>query len=282
MSTWLVERPQRLTFDEVKQLRVRVIAGRVDVVGTDDETAVDVTEIRRRPLRIQYGDGALTVAYEPTKTPTFVHGFIDQHVKRAMSVLTITVPRDCEVEIESLSADVRVSDLDGKVTVHTLNAPATLVRLPGDVAVDSVSGSVRMREVAGDLWVRNISGEVTLVESVSEVVEVETVSGAITCDLASPVVTGVSLATYTGHVTVRVPDNSDLSVDLRTTNGVITTPFTGLRHELSPLFRRVRGALGDDGGRLQVRTVTGRVALLSRPPERSADADPLGEFEETS
>ncbi len=66
VSTWSVAEPRKLAFDEpVTALKVRVVNGTVNVVGTDEPTArLEVSEIEGPPLLVTQEDGVLTVAYE--------------------------------------------------------------------------------------------------------------------------------------------------------------------------------------------------------------------------
>jgi len=42
MTTWRIEEPQKLAFDEVRRLKVRAIRGSLSVVGTDDRPRPEV------------------------------------------------------------------------------------------------------------------------------------------------------------------------------------------------------------------------------------------------
>ena len=45
MAHWTIEAPMSLDFDDVKALRVRLIAGSVAVLATDGKPSLDVTSI---------------------------------------------------------------------------------------------------------------------------------------------------------------------------------------------------------------------------------------------
>ena len=65
MPSWTVDAPKRLDFDDVTALNVRLMAGSVAVLASDDRPSLVVTELKGRPLQVsQSADGELTVAYE--------------------------------------------------------------------------------------------------------------------------------------------------------------------------------------------------------------------------
>jgi hypothetical protein len=42
MSTWTLEQPDKLTFDEVQQVLVKTVEGMVSVVGSDDRPTLEL------------------------------------------------------------------------------------------------------------------------------------------------------------------------------------------------------------------------------------------------
>src|ERR1700761_3027086 len=64
LSRWIVDAPQRLDFDAVEALNVRLIAGTVAVLASDDAPSVVVSELSGRPLQVDLDGGVLTVSYE--------------------------------------------------------------------------------------------------------------------------------------------------------------------------------------------------------------------------
>lgn len=60
----LINNPETLEFDAVSDLRVRLVRGHVDVVGTDGPPRVEVHEIDGDPLVVTHDDGHLEVGYE--------------------------------------------------------------------------------------------------------------------------------------------------------------------------------------------------------------------------
>jgi hypothetical protein len=64
MPRWTDDAPASLDFDDVTALQVRLIAGTVAVMATDERPSVVVSGISGRPLQVGYDSGTLTIAYE--------------------------------------------------------------------------------------------------------------------------------------------------------------------------------------------------------------------------
>jgi Toastrack DUF4097 len=265
MTTWRIDEPQRLAFDRVRRLRVRIVAGGVSVVGSDDQPTLELSELRGVPLRVRHEGDELEVVHErawwPGPPPGWPFG------RRQRAVISLAVPRDCQVELRVVSAGLMVSGLLAPVVARTVSGEITLARLGGEVEADTVSGAVQAHGVAGDLWAHTISGDLTLVEGAGGAVHAQTVSGSVTLDLSAPGERDIRLSSISGDLTVRLPETSDLQVQLRSTSGQVASAFAELRREGRPALRTLSGRLGAGTGRLLANTTSGHVALLRRGPE---------------
>jgi len=92
MATWTIDEPRKLTFDTVRRLRVRTVAGGIAVVGTDDRPTLEVSELDGPPLRVRHEDGELEVAYERPGWPGPFGWLIGRH-RRQVAVISLAVPR---------------------------------------------------------------------------------------------------------------------------------------------------------------------------------------------
>jgi DUF4097 and DUF4098 domain-containing protein YvlB len=86
-------------------------------------------------------------------------------------------------------------------------------------------------------------------------------------DLDAAPVSDVRLTSVSGDVTIRLPQASDLQVQLQSTSGQVASAFDELHREGRPALRTVRGRLGTGSGRLRASTTSGHVALLRREDE---------------
>jgi DUF4097 and DUF4098 domain-containing protein YvlB len=265
MATWTIDEPRKLTFDTVRRLRVRAVAGGIAVVGTDDQPTLEVSELDGPPLRVRHDDGVLEVDYErPTWRGPF--GWLLGWRGRYRAVISLAVPRDCEADIEVVSSGLMVSGLRAPLVARTTSGEITLTGCSGQVEAQTVSGAVQAHGVAGDLWAHTVSGDLTLVEG-GGTVGARTISGTVTLDVSTPGAGDIRVTTVSGDVTIRLPHASDLQVQVQSTSGQVASAFDELHREGSPALHSIRGRLGAGTGRLRATTTSGHVALLRREPE---------------
>jgi hypothetical protein len=268
MARWTVNSAQRLTFAEpIDRLDVRLVSGRLNVVGTDGPARVEIARASRAPLIIEHHDGRLSVRHERIpKWPGF-YWWLRQLGRRFRVDISIAVPADVRGDLHLIDGSVIASGLRATTDVDVTSGQVTLLGLAGRTSAKLVSGPVEALGIAGDLTMETISGELVLADSSAERVRATTVSGAITCDLDNPRRSEIQLSTTSGNVTVRVREDSDLTVHLHTTSGRITSAFPQLpvgRDDLA-WSRDSRGVLGAGEGKLWASTTSGSISLLARP-----------------
>jgi hypothetical protein len=265
MATWTIDQPRKLTFDQVRKVRVRTVRGSVSVVGGDERPTLEVSALEGPPLQVRQDGDVLEVAYERPRWPG-PFGWLFGRDRRYLAVVSLAVPRDCEVDLEAVASSVMVSGMRAPVRAKTVSGEVTLAGCAGQVEAETVSGAVQAHGVAGDLWASTVSGDLTLVEG-GGAVAAKTVSGTIVMDLGATPVGDVRLSSVSGDVTVRLPRASDLQVQLQSTSGQVASAFDELHRAGMPALRTVSGRLGAGTGRLQASTTSGHVALLRREHE---------------
>lgn len=276
MPTWTVEDPQRLAFDApVSRLDVYLIAGRLNVVGTDGPARVEIADAGGKPIVVEESDGRLSVRHERMlRWPGFLRWLMYFRRQHRVDV-SIAVPVDARAELHLVDGTVIASGLRRETYVDVTSGRITLMGLGGRTVAKLVSGPVEALGVADDLTMETVSGELILADSPAERVHGRTVSGSITCDLDNPRRSEIRLGTTSGSVTVRVREDSDLTVHLHTTSGRITSAFPELRSgEGMPWTKDAQGVLGAGEGKLFASTTSGSIALLSRPAPDPEDAEP--------
>ncbi len=263
MKQWKLDEPQELSFDEVRTLRVRLIAGNVSVVGADDVPTLEVTDLKGEPLTVTHtDDGELTVSYEDLSW----RGLLSWFGPKSRASVTLAVPRDCVVELGVVSAGAILSNLTGAVSVRGVSGDITLVGLTGTVDAQTVAGSLDAQAVAGDLTINTISGAVTIVDGADAGVRATTVSGALTLDLGVFSDAEVRLSSVAGELTIRLPHRPDAQVDLYTTGGDMVSAFDALRAVGLTGARHLTGTLGSGSGVVTGRTISGNISVLRRDP----------------
>jgi hypothetical protein len=279
MASWVIDGPQRLTIDEpVDRLDVRLIAGRLSVVGTDGPARVEIARASSRSvIVVEHRDGQLSVRQR--RNPRWP-GLFWWFGRRFRVDVSIAVPAHVSADLQLKEGAVIASGLRESTQVEVTSGQVTLMGLAGRTTAKVVSGPVEALGVAGDLSMETVSGELVLADSTAERVRATTTSGAITCDLDNPRHSEIRLGTTSGSVTVRIREDSDLTVHLHTTSGRITSAFPQLDADKSRSWTRdSRGLLGTGEGKLWATATSGNIALLARPVtgEDEASDDETGD-----
>lgn len=274
MSEWSVTEPTKLTFeDPVSTLRVRIVDGAVNVVGTDGVSArLEVSEIEGPPLIVTQEAGTLTVAYDDLHWKDFLK-WVDRKGWRRSAVVSLAVPADTRVEVGVISAGAVVSGLRGTSVVKGVNGDTTLVGLSGPVRADTVSGNLEAQAVTADVRFNSVSGDLTVVDGSGSSVRADSVSGSMIVDLDPDGPTDVRLTSISGEIAIRLPQPADTEVEANTASGTISNAFDGLRVHGQWGAHKITGRLGPGNGKLRATTVSGSIALLRRPPREDEPGD---------
>jgi len=278
MPHWTVDAPASLDFDAVSALRVRLIAGSVAVIATDDKPSVVVSDISGRPLQIGHEDGTLTIAYDYEKLSW--ERMLDWlNPLHDTAAITVTVPADCPIQLGVVSASAVVCGLSAGASVKGVSGEITLDGVTGDVKAETVSGALEGRDVDGAVRFKSVSGGLTLADGSLALLDAENVSGQISADVTLAGKGGMRINTISGDVTVRLPADSDAAVRLRSTGGNVRSEFDSLRSATPYWSHTVSGNVGDGSGRVSVTSVSGAVTLLRRSERRTTPPRPEAEME---
>lgn len=269
MAGWTVDSPQQLTLDgPVTRLDVRMISGRLNVVGTDGPARVEVTRVSRRPILVEHRDGRLSVGHpRPPRWPG-VLWWLGQLGRRFRAEVSIAVPADVLADLHLVAGSLVASGLRRDTHVDVTSGQVTLMGLRGRTSAKLTSGPVEALGVSGDLNLETVSGELILADSAPERVRAHAVSGSITCDLDNPRGSEIRLSAISGSITVRVRQDSDLAVHLHTTSGRITSGFPQIGGGIGfGSIKDCHGVLGAGEGKLWASATSGSIALLARSVE---------------
>jgi hypothetical protein len=266
MPCWTVEAPTSLDFDDVTALQVRLIAGTVAVMATDERPSVVVRDISGRPLQVSYDSGMLTIAYETLSWERLLDWLRPLHDSVA---ITVTVPAECPIQLGVVSASAVVCGLSSGASVKGVSGEIALDGVTGQVQADTISGALEGRDLDGAVRFKSVSGDLTLADGCLTLLEADNVSGQIAADVSLAAAGAMRIATISGNVTLRLPADSDTSVRLHSTSGNVHGEFDSLRPTISPGSHTVSGNVGGGSGRVSVNSVSGDVTLLRRASRRA-------------
>jgi Putative adhesin len=261
MPSWTVDAPKRLDFDDVTALNVRLMAGSVAILASDDRPSMVVTELKGRPLQVTQEGGVLTISYESLSWEG-LRGFLKP--PHDSVAVTITVPADCPIQLGVLSASAIVSGLRSGAAVKGMSGEVTLDGVAGNVAAETMSGEIAARDIDGEVCFKSMSGGLVLADGWLDRLEANTMSGQIAADVTLRAGGDVHVSTMSGDVTLRLPEGSDAKVRLHSTSGAVRTEFDTLRTTKAPASHTVSGNVGAGTGRVSVSTMSGSVTLLRR------------------
>jgi Putative adhesin len=261
MPSWTVDAPKRLDFDDVTVLNVRLMAGSVAVLASDDRPSMVVTELKGRPLQVTQEGGELTISYESLSWEGLLGFLKPRHDSVAV---TITVPADCPIQLGVLSASAIVSGLRSGAAVKGMSGEVTLDGVAGNVDAETMSGEIAARDIDGEVRFKSMSGGLVLADGWLDRLEANTMSGQIAADVTLRAGGDVHVSTMSGDVTLRLPEGSDATVRLHSTSGAVRTEFDTLRTTKAPASHTVSGNVGAGTGRVSVSTMSGSVTLLRR------------------
>ena len=260
MSRWTIEEPTTLDFDGVVALRITVIAGSVSVLASDERPSIMVGDVEGPPLTVTHEAGMLTVTHE--KLWEGVLSWLRTHNVRA--AITVTVPHDCPVSLNLVSADAVVTGMTARTSIKSATGDVTLDGVAGAIDANTVSGAIEAQGLDGTVSFTSVSGDLALAGASIERLGARTVSGRIAADLDLSGDAAVEVNTVSGEVALRVPESAGTRVSLGSAAGRIETSFPELGRQDRTIAQTVTGKLGDGRGRLAVNTVSGAITLLGR------------------
>jgi hypothetical protein len=263
MPRWTVDAPTALDFDAVTELYVRVSAGTMAVLATDQRPSLVVSELSGRPLQVSHEDGVLTVSYESLSWEGLL-GFLKP--RKDSAAVTISVPEGCRIQLGVLSASAVVAGLRSGAAVKSLSGDITLEGVTGDISAETMSGEVAACDLDGEVSFKSMSGGLILARGSVVSLDASTMSGQVTADVTLRAAGNLRASTMSGEVTLRLPADSDAQVHLQSTSGTVRTEFDSLRTVKAPASHTVSGNVGAGTGHVSVTTMSGAVTLLRRAP----------------
>ncbi|WP_019633202.1 DUF4097 family beta strand repeat-containing protein [Actinomadura atramentaria] len=263
MTRWTIEEPIDLELDGVVTLRATIVAGSLSVLATDAPDAVPsvvVHHVSGPPLRVVHEAGLLTITQDNLLDG--VLGWLRTRSVRAD--VTVTVPRECPVSVNLVSADGLISGLGARASVKSASGTVTLDGVTGDVDANTVSGAIEATGLDGTVSFTSVSGDLALAGGTVARLGARTVSGRVTADVELPHAGRIDVHSVSGDVALRVPATAGAAVALSSAAGAIDTSFAELRRQEVGIMKNIGGTIGDGAGKVAVTTVSGAVTLLAR------------------
>ncbi|MGI5226236.1 DUF4097 family beta strand repeat-containing protein [Actinoallomurus iriomotensis] len=262
MARWTVDEPTKIDFDGVVALKANIVAGTVSVLPTSDRPALHVSEVSGHPLEVVHEAGMLTITHKQSGIEGVFRWLQNT---RGRAAITITVPADCPVTLNLVTANAVVNGMSGRVSVKTASGDVTLDGVTGSIDANTATGAVEAHGVGGSLMFNSVAGDLALARGALDRLSAHSVSGRITTDVDLRDGAAAQIRTVSGEVTMRLPTSSSAKVSLLSMSGRIDAAFDGLARQDPPVGKSITGTLGGGAASLNVNSVSGAITLLSRP-----------------
>lgn len=239
---------QSLDLGPVRQVRIRLPRGTVDVIGRDEPGArIEVHEGAKPPLPVHLADGVLRI------------GSTAAHTAGRASV-TVTVQRDAELEIDGTSASILVSGMKRGFGIRTVSGEVVCDATAGRARLEGVSGELALREHEGPVAVSTVSGAATASGPITRF-ECSGVSGDLFLDLENP--EHVDVRTVSGAVVLRLGADRPADYTVNTISGALHLDGADIGRFLGG-YRGTWGEPGVEPTRVRVDSSSATVRIVHR------------------
>jgi DUF4097 and DUF4098 domain-containing protein YvlB len=254
-----------------------------NVSGTIVVTGWDRPEVS---VRAELGEGVERVDVSTDHGRTTIKVMLPQHSGRGGDAdLQVQVPKDSELTVSAVSADVstsrvlgvqRLNAVSGNITAELAGSDLELKTVSGDVKlkghgqparlhVSSVSGNVRLEHGAGDLEAGTVSGSLVVSLDSARSVRARSTSGDVHFEGKLARGADFDATSVSGDLKVRASAEGGYAYEISTFSGNISNCFnaTPSEHDHMP-GHTLQGTRGDGAGHLRLKTMSGDVQLCDR------------------
>ena len=256
---WLVDGEKIIDIDNVRNLKVGLVAGQVSIVGHDESHAhIEIHSVSGKELLVSVDGDTLEIDHAQWKWDNFIDVFKSFRGSSRADV-TITVPRDIALKFGVVSASGLISGLTEDASISSVSGDLVLDGLYGDVQLNSVSGELSVRNHYGKINAHTISGEITASGEVMRF-SGDTVSGDVFLDITG-VPDQIRVNTVSGNVTTRLESGVPAQYKINTVSGRLQlddSEISGIRGAYSGKY----GTLDKQWLEFRANTVSGNISVL--------------------
>jgi len=238
---------QGLDLGRVRQVRIRIPRGTVDVLGRDEPGARIEVHEGSKPLPVHLTDGVLRIGSTAAESG-------------GRTSVTLTVQRDAELEIDGTTASILVSGVKRGFGIRTVSGDVVCDATAGRARLESVSGELALREHEGPVSISTVSGAATASGLITRF-ECSGVSGDLFLDLEAP--ERVDVRTVSGDVVLRLGADRPAVYRIHTVSGALHLDGA----DIGRTPGGYRGTWGDAGGeptRVRVDSSSATVRIVHR------------------
>ena len=269
---WLVAPGQTKIIDVelVRSLKVGMIGGKVDVIGSDEPGArIEVHSVYGKDLKITMLGDALEIDHPQLRWDNFVDVFASFR-GTAKAEVSITVPRDVAMKFGVITANALVTGLRNDAKLSTVSGDLVIDDVVGNLDLNGVSGEMSVRNHTGDIHAHTVSGDITASGTIRRF-SVDGVTSAVFLDIVG---TPDEIATnlVSGSLTVRLGADVPTRYKLNTVSGTLQLDTQTIRGTLGKGFDGTTGELNGSWLDLRANSVSGNISVVRRQDADSASA----------
>jgi len=277
------------------RLSVSNFAGSIAVRGWDkDAVRVEAEHSSRDRVSVRQTEAVLRVGvsadHGPSRTVDFVLT-VPRWLPVSLNGTYVDIDVDGlqgDVSAETIGGDVRLNGGTGSVTLKSVEGIIEVEHTKGRISLNTVNDGVFVRDASGDIAAETVNGDVTLERIESGSVDVATVNGDVLYDGAIRDGGTYRFTSHDGDIELRVPDQINATVFVRTYRGnfdshfEIKLPEAAAESQSEGNRRRARRnrrfdfTLGSGAARVELESFGGDLSLLKRS-RASAKPDRKGE-----
>jgi DUF4097 and DUF4098 domain-containing protein YvlB len=184
------------------QVSVETISGPVDVETTSGNNA-EVYIVRSAQTQREL-DCYRTVVEQTASGLSIRHEQQCRNIRSRQRV-RLSLPKDVNLRIESVSGDVHIAAMDGSARLSSISGGVWMEQAGGDINISSVSGQVNLNIVrlnSRGLRLSSISGKVLLrlADNINADVKVDSISGDFSSEIPGVTIDKVGDSNYRAQV----------------------------------------------------------------------------------
>ncbi|MBV8910451.1 MAG: DUF4097 family beta strand repeat protein [Gammaproteobacteria bacterium] len=271
------------TFDKTVAAQPHGVVDISNVAGSIAVSGWDRQEVR---VHAEFGAQVERVDVSSEGGRTTVKVVLPNHASgHGEAELRVDVPRESEVDVSAVSADIKVNGVQGIERLNTVSgdvsgalggADAEVKTVSGEIRLkghgaparlqmNSVSGDVRLEHGAGDFEGTTVSGALAVTLDSARSVRARTTSGDMRLEAKLARGASVEATSVSGEVSLRGSADGGYAYEVSTFSGDISDCF-GVQAEHGKYMpgSRLQGSRAEGAGHVRIKTMSGDVQLCDR------------------
>lgn len=288
-DTVVYEKEKKFSVGAGASLTVGNISGDIKVVSWDkDVISVSYKIIAHTTSRSKAKEYADKVIVEMKKRGNHIRvkveyeksGFFSfgKQTIRASVDFEIKVPKDCNLDLNSVSGDVNVSEIKSDIEVSSVSGDSVIKNcagnldssnVSGDLTIAGFNGKIKAKNVSGDSYLEDLKSSLTIEGVSSDIivksgtltkVSIETVSGDCALHAEIKDAGSIEVETISGDLRIYLHDTDSASYYLKTFSGDLRVMLPNGKKIRGD--KKLRGKVGSGDVEIELYSLSGDLTLV--------------------